>query len=241
MRAYKYSAWGMTKGNYIRQNVLESVIFFASPESFNDPFDFNPVRTLPDVRCESRRHRPSSGDGDAIACQVRNLMRQDLGVCCFTTNPRTPAMWAHYADSHSGICLAYDFPDGADVVTFPPGVRQVAPLLLHKVVYNTERPVAQFFSDSGIAADNLYRSVLTKSPDWDYEDELRLIAPGYTGKAFYDPVCLTGIILGYKMPPAEREGVQKFIHAMRVKPRLYVAEINKHKFNYDIIPYTSEM
>jgi hypothetical protein len=72
-------------------------------------------------------------------------------------------MWAHYAEKHHGICLGFDVPDE----------------FVGKVEYNPER--LQFVLDHnkhllGIG-DNFIKALLhTKSTDWSYEREYRVIA-----------------------------------------------------------------
>jgi hypothetical protein len=36
-----------------------------------------------------------------------DAVRENLGILCFTEDPREPLLWAHYADKHQGIALEF--------------------------------------------------------------------------------------------------------------------------------------
>src|SRR5271156_4149739 len=66
-------------------------------------------------------------------------------------------MWGHYASSHTGICLEFD-------ASCAPFARA------RKVKYLSAYPAYD------VLANNNYESLFTKSADWFYEAEWRLIA-----------------------------------------------------------------
>ncbi|MPM31140.1 hypothetical protein SDC9_77693 [bioreactor metagenome] len=147
-------------------------------------------------------------------------------------------MWAHYADGHTGICLEWDFPyeQRIEYFSLPKGVEKQVPLILQPISYSNERPVSNIFENTKQSAEQLYRSVITKSTDWAYENEYRLIQPGYTGKAHYEPFRLSGIIIGYKASQEQILEIGEFVKQMKFQPRLYKAVLNVKKFEYDIVP-----
>jgi hypothetical protein len=64
----------------------------------NDPFELN----LIDSRDQGRR---------TIAKMIEKHHTERTGMICFGATWDNPMMWAHYADKHSGICLAFDVDD----------------------------------------------------------------------------------------------------------------------------------
>lgn len=236
-----------------------------SPEVFNDPFDFNPVydciatyqekkQHITKVIMKGKAYSKSKAEREAIkiirenpifkecggvarfAREDKENLRRVTGVSCFTTKPGNSPMWAHYADNHQGICLEWDFPDIGEHFRLPNGVAKVIPLVLQPVTYTNERPVTRMFADSIQAGGVIADSVITKSTDWKYENEYRLIMPGYTGKVYYYPYSLSGIILGYKMPTKQIEEVKQFVKKMKFQPRLYKTQLSESSFNYEIVP-----
>lgn len=106
---------------------------------------------------------------DAIEFELRKAY--DQGVLCLSTRYDSPLMWSHYADQHRGICVEFD------VSKLPPGA-------LRKVVYGTSREVAAssirnwLREDSLQAREEIERAcLLTKSTEWNYEEEYRLLGP----------------------------------------------------------------
>ena len=78
-------------------------------------------------------------------------------VYCLTEKPDSPLMWAHYADCHTGICVEFD-------ARSEPFITNAS-----KVEYRTTYPAR----DIGTIDPAPF---ITKSQDWSYEAEWRLIA-----------------------------------------------------------------
>jgi hypothetical protein len=76
-------------------------------------------------------------------------------IYCLSEKPDVPLMWGHYASSHTGICLEFD--------------ARCAPFAAaEKVKYVSAYPAFDVLKGS-------YESLFTKSADWSYEAEWRLI------------------------------------------------------------------
>lgn len=103
-----------------------------------------------------------------------------VGSLC--TNNKNRLMWSHYADSHRGFCIEYDFGSEMTLLPFP-------------VVYSRRRPKMSWKAAFDNTPDNqkaasipFLEAILTKDDAWDYENEWRLII-----SAEMDPIV--------KMPP----------------------------------------
>lgn len=108
----------------------------------------------------------------ALDCQVQTSLESRLKICCLTTDYTNKLMWSHYADSHKGICVEYDFSDRA--------VNKSQPL---PVYYSHERPqfdwkLSQEAKSKGTAC--LMQALLTKDEDWSYEKEWRMVISAET-------------------------------------------------------------
>lgn len=77
-------------------------------------------------------------------------------ILCFSEHLDSLLMWGHYTNCHRGF-----------VIEFDPSHSLFSPRDFGKVIYDKERPVVSRNADSQI--------LLRKSPEWDYEDEHRLI------------------------------------------------------------------
>lgn len=83
------------------------------------------------------------------------------GVLCFSRSWRSPVLWSHYADKHSGMCLGFDVPTG----------------ILKDILYVKSRfPLTEADLRSGGPTDALReRLFCTKFQHWKYEKEVRVI------------------------------------------------------------------
>ena len=102
-------------------------------------------------------------------------------IACFSEDVRSILMWSHYADSHKGFALEYDF---------RPTLNQPLPRVgLYPVIYSEERYDASAYltwallTVMGIKAFNPdtsanIKAALYKSKLWEYEKEWRMIDPG---------------------------------------------------------------
>lgn len=128
---YKYAPADLQR---IRDVLVKRQIWFADPQTLNDPFDCRIVPDLssPEIRnawaekltaLYQEKYSPSpeqakdywekirSNDPAAIDNAV-SIMANDaskgFGVCCLTEKPDNLPMWAHYASDHEGVCYRFD-------------------------------------------------------------------------------------------------------------------------------------
>jgi hypothetical protein len=120
---------------------------------------------------------PDVDDKDAhIRWALSRAIEEELrkthqtGVLCLSAKFDSLLMWSHYADQHRGVCVEYDVS----------GVAKA----LRKVSYGESRRVsAKDIRDWLVGDDKLARSsidracLLTKSKEWAYEQEWRLLGP----------------------------------------------------------------
>jgi hypothetical protein len=166
-------------------------------------------------------------------------------------------MWAHYASSHTGVCLGFD-------ASFSPfaGAKPVR--------YSSERPSIpalepEKFTD-GVAESVLLR----KSPHWKYEQEWRavkrpvredemdfyrqgiaeatlhhedvaslLASEGGSGYYEFDSAALRRVILGARTSDDSKSAVQRLLHESGSSAKLLQAEVDKKYFVLNILPCVS--
>lgn len=106
--------------------------------------------------------------GDNFQKHVLNVLREHwtkrLGFISLSTNWRSPLMWAHYAEGHTGVCLGIDIVEGDKI---------------RKMVYEPERLKGLFDAskpNAGANMETLLTVLTTKYKQWEYEDEWRAFA-----------------------------------------------------------------
>jgi hypothetical protein len=114
-------------------------------------------------------------------------------VCCFTTEPMQPLMWAHYADSNRGVCLEFDL--------------SKSPIIFEKLLpveYND-----RLFEVTEIG--QLPKALSRKGSVWAHEKEWRVLT-NKSGKKEYNKESLTAIHFGYNVSD---ETIQQFRELLR--------------------------
>lgn len=193
MNLYKYM-----NEDRIKNILIDNKIRFTQPKYFNDPFDVNPsinAKTIENIlrkigledlngleevfqSSELGDYALSSdevkGLGNAVAKKFASikegeissiykneaylkLINENIGVLSLTTKSDNLLMWAHYANEHKGFVIEFD-------TNFNPFNNKEL-----KVDYKKKRPIEK------IGRENTNRVFLTKSVDWKYEDEYRII------------------------------------------------------------------
>jgi hypothetical protein len=228
--------------------VAHNRLYWQAPTSFNDPFDCRPHMIAGVDRRERSRWIKSAvrrsynlprGQRLSIA---RDRMREptstqierltsgfdaamaESAVTCFSEIADSALMWAHYAESHTGVCIAYRevFSETDPFFTFP-------------VVYADQRPTVDLTKLRDIA--QMQNAVLTKSTDWAYERERRMIIyRGIPGYRPFPPQALVGVIFGLKSSSADREFVEALIRRRGGGISLFEARESRTSFKLNIAP-----
>jgi hypothetical protein len=243
---YKYRECSENTFNIIKNSKL----YFAHPCEFNDPFDSRIVANMNGkadkgleeiyriIESDSNYAYLSKEDKIKLAKNVVSALENpefnknagmefaekvasSISVCCFSSKRDALTMWSHYADSHKGIC--FQFMNGKDIFqrAFP-------------VNYTKEYPKLNFFSS--LLIDRIDGFLLTKSEEWKYEEEYRIVLAQSKGtKPFQDDI-LTGIIFGCKINDAQKKYIIQLIKSRKHPINLYQAKMKEFEFGLDIQP-----
>jgi hypothetical protein len=227
-------------------------VWFASPASFNDPFDCKVRSMLIEGGQEAflDRHVQSSEPTLTLmhrSIRVRELLESGVledpkyraqvlsfvqkcvdksGVYSLSTSLDHPLLWSHYADGHRGLCL--EFQHMIDL--FPEIQLQNA----FPVSYATTFPK---LSESGTRGEHVQATLLTKAVYWEYEQEWRFIDPtGGPGLRRFCPRFLSSVIFGCLMKEEDKARVRGWIAESRATPKLFQAERKARDYALQIVP-----
>lgn len=196
-----------------RVDVLHDLkIRFSQPAIYNDPFELRPVvislvtegyfniikehlinhylnspvivETIRKISCENFMTDPS---------YILGLIQEEISsktlALCLTEIPDSLLMWAHYGSSHKGFIIGFDKDHEFFVKS---GCN------LKRIIYQERRPVVLYPNPS------LNETYFTKSPEWEYEKEWRLLrrepldksTDGYTKDGSGLPIYLFNFPIG---------------------------------------------
>ena len=213
------------------EGLIQLKEFFAQGNDFSKKFKF----MLPDEFWETLRTRvldisDFSGLEDRLEESKRQLLaivstyfpllamigKRYSTIACFSEDVQSILMWSHYADSHRGFALEYDF---------RPTLKRPLPHIgLYPVIYSEYRFDASpfllwaLFTVLGIKANNLdemasIKAALYKSKMWEYEKEWRMIDPGLHDLQNPTPSVIefqpVAIYFGQNMSPKDKVRLHK--------------------------------
>jgi Protein of unknown function (DUF2971) len=229
--------------DHLENTIRHRTVRFARASEFNDPWDCKPSFTVPDDDAEvrrlvefmhsaSERHTPEVDPAVRAARAEHYLrnpgeLRNDLArgsaemwaqmdrryrLYCLTKEPDCPLMWGHYADHHRGVCLEFD-------------VRTRDFCSATQVNYSADYPRYSLDDDTDLSP------FYSKSADWAYEEEYRLVAQEESealgsgtlmtrnGMFQYSSGALLSIIIGLCATAATAEEISEMARAAGIPVR----------------------
>jgi hypothetical protein len=199
-----------TQQERVRQLLVDHEVYLAPASSFNDPFDCCPMmddeateteylafwvsllgtsrdgftKAFEIARAMARREPSALRASKSATEEVRAGLLKNFGILCLNADAVHQLMWAHYGDSHRGICVQFDaqhhFFGHVDYVSYSP-----------------QRPTLNIFNQS--MDEQVRASVLTKSDVWQYEGEWRLVHAGHVGKWSFPRDAITSVVVGARI------------------------------------------
>lgn len=216
---YNTTAYAFRRcSNFVYQSLINEKLNVSSPSTFNDPYDCPVIELL--------------NNEDEIDQLIRKAYLESIKIACFVKNTKlsykrngkiveklkskrrqkkeylNSLMWAHYADSHKGICIKYRFPNDLSVTT---GDNKSILSFFRDVEYDSEK-LGKYSKKGGISYKDAF---FLKVKDWEYENELRFLHFDLENSNPYKsidiPNCIEAIYFGLKCPDVERETIMKIM------------------------------
>ena len=190
------------------ESVKDNKFWYSPPSNFNDPFDsdfpvnqelfFNSlVRQSTEAkgsRAGSAAWKEMQAETPKITKQVReslDAIRKTTAITCFSEHDESLLVWSYYAYNHKGISVAYDLQKlytELDECPVP-------------VVYTNDRVCLTSIDLNDVETSSLLflaGSLTTKSPEWSYETEWRIILDGSACGSSWDASKGGGLLPGVK-------------------------------------------
>jgi len=244
-RLYKYRSLRTNKDrNHTLRILTHNEIYFAKCKEFNDPFDCNlHISVDGDFNTHKARLRQHNADfsEEKLILQTRkdlqpeNIRKRELkvnndirrinenvGIFSMSAKRHNLLMWSHYADYHRGICVEFKTTGG-----------KLFGCDLQHIDYDVNYPKLSVYDEPDF--EFVEKCVRTKSADWEYEEEWRILYKR-TGCQFFlsEDEELSGVILGARISRKNKELVLKCLSENNCKAKLYQARECKDKFGLDI-------
>lgn len=143
------------------------------------------------------------------AVQAHESLLDEMGIFSLSQDPLHPLMWAHYANSHRGVCFRLEPSESAASTLW----------FTFRVDYESERPTVDLAKMVGTpseirdhSGEYFKSSHLKKMNEWSYEKEYRTMT--IAGARQYhpiDPTEVTGVVYGAYCPDDKRVLIDELI------------------------------
>lgn len=225
---YKYLPFSRAALDTIAAGTMK----FSCGLDFNDPFDCNPhfdlshIKNVPKLRPDlfkaaGERRGLSPGKriaekGKFIARLRRSIQdgtfrRQQLeriGIVSLSRDGKNVLMWSHYAELHKGFVLEFRIPVLGEKRDLAYATDRLLPFA---VTYQSGRPTIRIGVE--LPQDLVNRIVLTKSQEWEYEAEERVVdhlrPPGIY--PYRRDEILASVIAGMRLEPKNRTALASLV------------------------------
>ena len=235
--------------------LLKDTIYFCSRTEFNDPFDCRPrfrvaatVEQLKEyIASVYERHAPHldvkeryrlaeedanrwrTNPAGELKDFTQKFYKQSIdkyGICSLSADPHNPLMWAHYADSHRGICLEFDT-----------SVQHSPFSLADKVIYQDEPPKFDLIGDDENLTEMWHALLATKGLPWSYEQEWRVIDRNGVGLRKFHSQCLTAIVIGALCSDTQKKRIIEIVRTRNSALKIYHARLSDRHYRVDLLDF----
>jgi len=233
-----------------RKTLFEFEVFLSSTSMFNDPYegtipftyepsDLTDTNIFLKLREIAQKTHPEwtetqiheycyEGQKKELLKDEAHIERENeknieeidklFGILSLSRNPLNYLMWSHYANKHKGFCIGFD-----KFILF-----ELIGGSLGPVVYSETLPKLRLFED---IVEFQSKQLGTKSKDWDYEEEYRVIKIYAARKTFnYPKEMIKEIYLGYKMEHIEKMEIIDFVKTNKIDCIVYDLSLDKEIF-----------
>ncbi|MBG0768305.1 DUF2971 domain-containing protein [Methanococcus maripaludis] len=220
--------------------ILNGDIWLSPVSELNDPFECMIKMGIPsylerrtkldgDLTPELRKKiEKTIRDNYSELKKAMDIFKKRIYICCFSESKDSKLMWSHYADSHKGFCIEYDFnseytEEGLKCSLFP-------------VIYGEEifDIVPYAFEKNQNRLVHIHIAMF-KEISWKYEKEWRLI---YTealqqGRGNKKGPVITAIYLGAKIDENDKQILMNIANEYDIS--VYQMEIEDYNLNAKLI------
>ena len=214
--AYKFRACN----KYLFQSLINENIGLTPPGYFNDPFD-SPILEL-------------LNNDEEFPQYIRQAYNEGLKVSCFSSYTKLPRidekthqliknekktedgipdylnglMWAHYADSHKGVCIKYNFPKSFTILSHN---SDSVTCFFYDITYS-DIDICQYSKKDSISMEDAF---FLKGKQWEYENELRFFYFDVNGREGYKVIkaenCIEAVYFGLRCSEEDKTTIMNIL------------------------------
>lgn len=206
---YRYRAFD----EHTDSSLTDGVQYFSVADAFNDPFDcqikdsgdfsvtqlFEAVVAMGMPRLQATTvvlHNAKENIVPKIIEEAKKGAFNRRGILCLSERSESILMWSHYGMDHTGYALGFTVKHDPHFFASP-----------FRVSYAENYPVYSHITEPQYVVE---KGMLTKSIDWTYEREIRVIKDR-VGLISFKKTALTEVILGARISIQNRDRMVKLL------------------------------
>lgn len=248
---YRYRHLQGDHRKWTKRIITDSILYFANPLSFNDPFDckirYRSSLSRKQIKKKyadllkknapklNRRMRRRKAVTDTASINPDEFLKRNeghiqdmvnkLGVLSLSATKRNILLWSHYAAGHTGICLKFRATSNTDFFGYSLPVE-----------YSPNYPDIDILKTP--PEDQVHAFLFTKALDWEYEKEWRIIdhEKGSGDKKFPQEM-LKEVIFGARMDTKDKRAIVKWVEDRDTPIKLSQASLADKSFSLVFEPY----
>ncbi|MUL00603.1 DUF2971 domain-containing protein [Aliivibrio fischeri] len=195
----------------ISYDVDKSMEYFKSrPDIFKDAGKI--LKLSPAKRVQRKKQMLIGVQRSLESGVYHDSVISNVGICCLTKKPDNILMWSHYAENHTGFVVEFTI-DPNDQNLNMDNVEER--LFGWDVIYNDTMPTVVAGTGTFDAVKDVF---LTKSPEWKYESEYRVLGMNKgPGIHKFDQTTITKVIAGTKMSSDNYEELKLLVTELSEK------------------------
>ena len=150
----------------------------------------------------------------------------NTSILCLTEDPNNLLMWSHYANKHTGIVIQFSPKDIDSPLPRAKPVRysrQLPTLKYEDLLYNPNEKIHKIIEEY----------THTKSIDWQYEKEWRIVVAGNVGIRPFLLAEIDAIYLGCNITPENKAKVASIAREKYLQATLFQARKSPSCFSLD--------
>lgn len=219
---------------YLYDTLISNQLYFSSIKQFNDPYDchlslpniisFDEFKVYTETHFKDANTRNQLLKAweikpEELSTAIIGIYRELLnyyGICCFSKTKENLLMWSHYSDSHRGLSMGFDY--NKMTTQFPQ---------YDEVTYSD----TPFAFDIKNINDSIAKTILRKSKNWEYEEEIRFLMERSKNVGFNQDA-LTEINFGSKCSKRNIISIQYLISKLGYKNcKFYHSQIDESNYS----------
>ncbi|PQJ27447.1 DUF2971 domain-containing protein [Rubritalea profundi] len=253
-----------TPHEFTKSIIKSSELYYATPNTFNDPFDCNLKLHTDDStdkewidyidsmivqypqnkkKLVTVKRKKSWGRVGAIGENTAKSIYEDSSVLCLSKRPDSIPMFSYYADDHYGIAIELQFSDIEVPCGIPygdlsdPSNLYERTIIFRDVEYPLTIPELNYHRLYG-SEKLLTNLIFSKFKEWNHEDEFRIFRRNMAESSVKFPQkMLTRIIFGSRTGQDEIDLVKTWLSARTNPVILAKIEPSKKDFSLNIVDF----